>query len=220
MQTTLTIISIFTAFIAVFVAINVAYNFYSIHDFQKRLRQIESIFKDEVSKIETNVNTKIDQVDIELNKYKELSKGYVDIMYQVHSANANLSFNDKRYFEAIVHELKNIYHITKHKSDFSDKEFNEFIGVKYWFIAQDILKYKDDRYINSKEDGERNKALERRNEIIQICENIEKHPNAIDVDNKFKVVRRVLPTLIDDMYYYKPINPFGGDWEKIRELAK
>lgn len=219
MQTTLAIISILTAFIAMFVAINVAYNFYSIHDFQKRLINNESKFKDEVLKIKAEVNSKIREVDVQLNKFNELNKSYVDIMYQIHSANANLSFNAKRYFEAIVHELKNIYHITKHKSDFSDKDFNEFIGVKFWFIAQDILKYEDDIYINSKSDGERNKALERRNEIIQLCEKIEKHPNAIDVDNKLKVVRRVLPTLIDDLYYYKPINPFGGDWDIIRKLA-
>ena len=160
MQITLAIISVLTAFIAMFVAINVAYNFYSIHDFQKRLREIDSTLKNEISRIEANINMKIGEVDIQLNKFNELNKGYVDIMYQVHSANANLSFNEKRYFEAIVHELKNIYHVTKHKTDFSDNDYIALIRVKYWFIAQDILKYDEDKYINSKEDGERNKAIE------------------------------------------------------------
>ena len=218
MQITLAIISVLTAFIAMFVAINVAYNFYSIKKKKKRLREIDSTLKNEISRIEANINMKIGEVDIQLNKFNELNKGYVDIMYQVHSANANLSFNEKRYFEAIVHELKNIYHVTKHKTDFSDNDYIALIRVKYWFIAQDILKYDEDKYINSKEDGERNKAIEKRNEIIRLCENIEKHPNAIDVDN-IKVVRRVLPTLIDDLYYHKPINPYGGDWDIIRELA-
>lgn len=216
----LTFISILVAFIAIFVAINVAYNFYSIHDFQKRLGNMELTFQKRVSVIEDSVNAKVEEINREVRLFREVNKVYVNIIYQVHNANAKFSFNDRHYFEAIVHELRNIYHITLHKQDFSLYEFNQYIGAKYWFIAQDTLKYESDDYLNSTDDSVRNKTLELRNEIIALCSKIEQHPNAIDVEEKLRLIRRVIPTLIDDLYYHKPIHPYGGDWDKIRVLAK
>ena len=88
METSLTVISIIAGFIAVLVAINFAYNFYSIFDFQKRLNKFEDKFEKDFSKIKTDVSAKIGEFEFEINKLQELNKGYVDIMYQVHSANA------------------------------------------------------------------------------------------------------------------------------------
>lgn len=220
METSMTVISIIAGFIAVLVAINFAYNFYSIFDFQKRLNKFEDKFENNFSKIQTDISAKIGEFEFEINKLQELNKGYVDIMYQVHSANASLSYNDKRYFEAIAHELRSIYHVTKNKSLYSDMKFKELIDVKYWFIAQDTLKYENDKYLCSGIDGDRNRALEARDDIIQLCKEIEQHPNSIYSREKIKIVRSIVPTLIDNLYNRKEFHSYGGDWDKIREMAK
>ena len=205
METSLTIISIMVAIIGVLVTFNVVYNFVSIHDFHKRLKKLEDDNK---------------KINDELIHYKYERKVLVEILYHIHTANARFSFNDKHYFEAIVHELKNIYHITNHKSEYSDFEFNQKIGVKYHFIAQDTLKYNEDFNKNSTNNDDRNKLIEFRNDIVKLCSSIRQHPNALDIDTKLRPIERIVPTLIDDLYYNKTINPYGGDWEIIRKLSK
>ena len=156
METSLTIISIMVAIIGVLVTFNVVYNFVSIHDFHKRLKKLEDDNK---------------KINDELIHYKYERKVLVEILYHIHTANARFSFNDKHYFEAIVHELKNIYHITNHKSEYSDFEFNQKIGVKYHFIAQDTLKYNEDFNKNSTNNDDRNKLIEFRNDIVKLFGN-------------------------------------------------
>ena len=216
----LTIISVLATFIGISVALIVAFNFYSIYDFQKRQKKLESDFEDKISSMETSFNSKMREVEKEFVLCKEVNHVYVKIMYEVHNANAKFCYNDKHYFEAIVHELRNIYHVTEHKSSFSEYEFAQIIGVKYWFIAQDVQKYGEDEYLCSDDEGKRNKVLTQRDEIISLCTRIETHVNAIDVEMKLLPIRRVIPTLIDDMYYHKPITPTGKDWDRIREMAK
>lgn len=231
MDYALTYVSILATVIAITVALNVAYNFFSIHDFRKKLETLEeSVNKDmydlkenidkRIKIVEDNTNDKLSTLQVEIEKFREMNKVYAQLLYEVNNANAKFRFNDGCYFEAILEELKNIYHVTTHKDSFSKEKFDEIIGAKYWFIANDIQKYNSDKYVCSDKNDERNKLIAIRDEIILVCKKIESHKNSINVTDKLTPIFFVVRNLIDDLYYHHQVNLNSIYWEKVCKLAK
>lgn len=231
MDTASTYISILVTLIAVIVALNVAYNFFSIHDFRKKLEDLQknvnndlqdlrNNIKKRIQTVENNTNEKLDRIQLEIEKFEEMNKVYAQLMYEVNNANAKFRFNDCCYFEAIFEELNNIYHVIAHKECFTSDKFEEIIGAKYWFIANDILKCENDKYAQSNKDDERNKLVKVRDEIILIYKKIESHKNSIDVKEKLTPIFFVVRNLIDDLYYRHPVNRNTDYWNIVRKLAE
>ena len=82
--------------------------------------------------VEDNTNNKLSTLQVEIEKFREMNKVYAQLLYEVNNANAKFRFNDGCYFEAILEELKNIYHVTTHKDSFSKEKFDEIsrmIGI-------------------------------------------------------------------------------------------
>lgn len=227
MDNTLTYISILATLIAIIVAINVAYNFFSIHEFRKKLETIQENLNNDLYKLKDDINEKIvstteelTKIQSEIEKFKKMNEAFVQLMYEMNNANAKFRFNDGCYFEAILVELKNIYHITIHKNSFSQKKYKEIIDVKYWFIANDILKYEDDKYVRNDNADEKNELINIRDNIIRVCNEIESHQNSINVKDKLTPIFFVVRNLLDDLYYNHPIETNSQYWNKVRELAK
>lgn len=231
MNLSLTVISIIATLIAIIVALSVAYNFISIGDLRKKIEshesksseqfnQIRKDFENKHSELHQSLQSKIFSIQTEIDKFNEMNKVYAQLMYEVNNANAKFKYNDNCIFETIIEELKNIYHIICHKECFTIDKFNEIVAAKYWFIANDILRYNKDKYISSIDNGERNKLITQRDDIIKLCNIIQQHPNAVDVEKKLTPIFFVVRNLIDDLYYGHQIKETGEYWDIVRRIAQ
>lgn len=231
MNSSLTFISIIATLIAIIVALSVAYNFIAIGDLRKKVESLEREFSEKFnnickdfenkhSELHQSLQSKISSIQTEIDKFNEMNKVYAQLMYEVNNANAKFKYNDNCIFETIIEELKNIYHVICHKECFTTDKFKEIIAAKYWFIANDILRYSKDKYIVSTDNGERNKLITQRDDIIKLCNTIQMHPNAVDVEKKLTPIFFVVRNLIDDLYYGHQIKETGENWEIVRRIAQ
>ena len=235
-MTELTIISIIATFMAIIVAINVAYNFYSIYDFRRRLEKLQDEMKLADNKIDTKFDARIKaieeqakkdsvQIQAELENVKNLYKDYDRMQYQMSNANARFDYDGQEYFRAIIEEFKNIYHVITHKSSFSN-DFEEIIGVKFWFIAKDLLKCEKDKNVVSNTDEGKFAIIGMRDSLIEICNKIKNDENAVLIDIKGKLDPLFYAARnIADAFYHNHKDIIlnvknSPDWQRVVEIAK
>ena len=153
-------------------------------------------------------------------KYIEMEQSYAKDMYNKYNDNATEKYNNGYIFEAIYEELKNIYHIIDYKEYFSIYDFISIIGVKYWYIAKDILDLEHDKYVNSENESDKNNLFIIRDNIVKTINDIKSHKNSVDIENKLMPEYTVILKKIESILYNSQFEENTSEWNIICQLAK
>lgn len=211
----LTLISVLSGIIAILVALSVAYNFYSIYAFNNKLEKNENKFNELSDKIQKEYMLKIDALNNEIKSLKELKKEYAHINYEINNANANLKYEAKYIIEAIYIELKNILHIINNEEHL--EKYKEFLDVKCYFIANDLLKYKEDVYVIQCNNM---KLTHLRDNIIRIYNEIIDKEQCHHIKNKLTIIFYTIRDVLDAITNDNRTKIDRINWTQIKDIAK